>query len=308
MKGLKKPVCIGAIFVFAACEMLAMHDDNVNAAVRISDKEETLIVGQRYKLKVKGTTKKVKWSSTKKSVARVSRKGKITAVKKGATVIKAKVGKKVLECKIKVEKPTISQNKEWLVEGESSRIYLKGNTQDVIWESLNESVVIVSNGKLTAVAEGTAKVKAIVRNKVYVCEVYVSDKSMREAVSNVTRVFELTNEYRRKYNLSPLELDYNLCMAAMIRAKELSVKFEHTRPNGELCFSVLKEYGFRMYSSRGENIACGYTTPEKVIAGWMNSEGHRARILDPDYELVGIGFYYDEKAESCYWSQFFFQK
>ena len=88
----------------------------------------------------------------------------------------------------------------------------------------------------------------------------------------------------------------------------MSVKFEHTRPNGETCFSILKDYGFRMYSSRGENIAYGYTTPEKVVAGWMNSEGHRARILDTGYELIGIGFYYDEKEERCYWSQFFFEK
>lgn len=40
----------------------------------------------------------------------------------------------------------------------------------------------------------------------------------------------------------------------------------------------------------GEIIASGYRTAESVVAGWMSSPGHRDRILDPQYTIVGSGY------------------
>ena len=42
----------------------------------------------------------------------------------------------------------------------------------------------------------------------------------------------------------------------------------------------------------GENIAAGYDTPADVVAAWMNSEGHRANILNSSYTQVGAGYAY----------------
>ena len=40
----------------------------------------------------------------------------------------------------------------------------------------------------------------------------------------------------------------------------------------------------------GENVAYGYRTGKSVVNdGWMNSEGHRANILNPSFKLMGIG-------------------
>jgi Enterochelin esterase and related enzymes len=50
-------------------------------------------VGQKKKLKVKGTSKKIKWSSSNKKVVAVSKKGVVKAKKKGKAVITAKAGK-----------------------------------------------------------------------------------------------------------------------------------------------------------------------------------------------------------------------
>jgi uncharacterized protein YkwD len=44
-----------------------------------------------------------------------------------------------------------------------------------------------------------------------------------------------------------------------------------------------------MYTAAGENIAEGYSTPELVVAGWMNSPGHRANILNRGYNVTGVG-------------------
>jgi uncharacterized protein YkwD len=43
-------------------------------------------------------------------------------------------------------------------------------------------------------------------------------------------------------------------------------------------------------SAVAENVAEGYPTGRSVVnVGWMNSDGHRANILNPAYRLMGIG-------------------
>lgn len=42
----------------------------------------------------------------------------------------------------------------------------------------------------------------------------------------------------------------------------------------------------------GENIAGGQSQSEDVVAGWMNSPGHRSNILNPDYTEIGVGHHY----------------
>jgi serralysin len=39
-----------------------------------------------------------------------------------------------------------------------------------------------------------------------------------------------------------------------------------------------------------ENIARGYTSPESVVSGWMNSSGHRANILSSTTKNIGCDF------------------
>jgi uncharacterized protein YkwD len=41
----------------------------------------------------------------------------------------------------------------------------------------------------------------------------------------------------------------------------------------------------------GENIATasdGADTPEQIVAAWMNSAGHRANILDPNFRETAV--------------------
>jgi uncharacterized protein YkwD len=43
-------------------------------------------------------------------------------------------------------------------------------------------------------------------------------------------------------------------------------------------------------NTAGENVAYGFQSGKSVVNdGWMNSEGHRANILNPDFRLMGIG-------------------
>lgn len=38
-----------------------------------------------------------------------------------------------------------------------------------------------------------------------------------------------------------------------------------------------------------ENIAWGYGSANSAFNGWMNSSGHRANILNPSYQVIGVG-------------------
>jgi uncharacterized protein YkwD len=96
------------------------------------------------------------------------------------------------------------------------------------------------------------------------------------------------NEARANAGLSALKLDPILNEAAEVRAKEVNTRFSHTRPDGTSCFTVLREFGI-VYNVCGENIAIGFNDAASVVRAWMNSSGHRANILNPNYKVMGLG-------------------
>lgn len=120
-------------------------------------------------------------------------------------------------------------------------------------------------------------------------------------------VLNLVNKERATAGVEALTLDDAVNKVAESRAKELAEKFSHTRPDGRDCFTALTESGI-VYSSCGENIAMGQTTPEEVMDSWMNSDGHRANILSSDYTKMGLGYYYDKENNQHYWAQIFIKE
>ena len=48
----------------------------------------------------------------------------------------------------------------------------------------------------------------------------------------------------------------------------------------------------------------GYSTPEAVVQGWMNSQGHKANILSTNYSKIGVGFAASGSMR-YYWTQWF---
>ncbi len=117
-------------------------------------------------------------------------------------------------------------------------------------------------------------------------------------------VVALVNQERANDGLDPLYAVPVLNEAAAVRAEECVEYYAHQRPDGSSCFTVLTEHEIR-YFSAGENIAYGYKTPEAVVAAWMDSPGHRANILDEDYDCIGIGVSYDSSSRRYYWTQIF---
>lgn len=65
--------------------------------------------------------------------------------------------------------------------------------------------------------------------------------------------------------------------------------FAHDSLDGRSPFDRMKAAGFTG-GSMAENIAVGYSSPAAVVAGWMQSPGHRANILNCAYTMIGIGY------------------
>lgn len=116
-------------------------------------------------------------------------------------------------------------------------------------------------------------------------------------------VVRLVNEERAKEGLSALTLSERVQAAAMVRAAECEQSFSHTRPDGSSFSTALKEQNVT-YRSAGENIAWGQRSPEEVITAWMNSSGHRANIMNPNYTTIGVGYYKNANG-TRYWCQLF---
>ncbi|MDO4333181.1 MAG: CAP domain-containing protein [Eubacteriales bacterium] len=121
--------------------------------------------------------------------------------------------------------------------------------------------------------------------------------------SYALQILDLVNAERAKAGLSQLKLDKNVTAAANVRAKEIQQSFSHTRPDGSSFSSALTQQGIS-FKRNGENIAWGQKSPEQVMNAWMNSDGHRDNILNPNFENIGIGYYQDANGTN-YWVQLF---
>ena len=127
-----------------------------------------------------------------------------------------------------------------------------------------------------------------------------------DASAATARVLDLTNAERQKAGLGPLALNPQLSQAALQYSQVLSKDncFGHTcGPVPDMIQRALQA-GYGNWTVVGENVAAGYGSPEAVVAGWMNSPGHRVNILSPNYREIGIGLVNGGKY-GTYWTQEF---
>ncbi len=102
-------------------------------------------------------------------------------------------------------------------------------------------------------------------------------------------IVKVVNAERQARYLEPLNANSKLENAAKNKSIDMIVKnyFEHYA-NGRTPWSFIRNEDYE-YSIAGENLAMGYSTAEGVVNAWMNSPTHRANILNPEYEDIGVG-------------------
>jgi len=119
-------------------------------------------------------------------------------------------------------------------------------------------------------------------------------------------VIRLVNIERAREGASPLTADPTLMMAARFKAQSMHDLdyFAHDSPVYGRFVNISREvFGFEA-RAMGENLAWGQATPEHVVRSWMASPGHRANILNPAYNLIGVGFHEGE-TNGRLWAQKF---
>lgn len=121
----------------------------------------------------------------------------------------------------------------------------------------------------------------------------------------VSEVVALTNGRRVTAGLRPLADDTRLASAARAYCADMAARgfYSHTSPEGLEPWDRARAAGAG-HRGIGENIACGQRTAAEVVEGWMNSPGHRANILKPDFTHIGVGFAGGGRA-GTYWTQLF---
>ncbi|MFD0711629.1 CAP domain-containing protein [Paenibacillus sp. GCM10027626] len=106
------------------------------------------------------------------------------------------------------------------------------------------------------------------------------------------QVLELVNQARTSAGLKALTLNSSLSKVAMAKAQDMinNNYFDHQSPTYGSPFDMMKSFGIT-YNAAGENIAKGQTSPREVMNQWMNSEGHRANILNSSFNQIGIAYF-----------------
>nr|WTB36315.1 CAP domain-containing protein [Streptomyces sp. NBC_00830] len=116
-------------------------------------------------------------------------------------------------------------------------------------------------------------------------------------------VLALVNEERAKVGCSPVAASASLAALAQHFSDDMAARgfFSHTDPDGQTPWDRASKAG--VTGLGGENIARGQADAQAVMASWMNSEGHRANILNCDYKTLGVGVHYGSGGP--WWTQDF---
>ena len=125
--------------------------------------------------------------------------------------------------------------------------------------------------------------------------------------SDEKEVFNLINQQRANSGLSALKVDDELQRVAKIKAKDMvdNNYFSHNSPVYGSPFDMLNSFKVS-YKSAAENIA-GNSSNSGAVNAWMNSSGHKANILNSNYQYTGIGVVSSSKYGKIFVQMFIFK-
>lgn len=171
-------------------------------SVKIKNKEKVkLKIGETLILETdiepnNASNKKITWSSSNTNIVTVNSDGKVEALQEGTVKITAKSNNEKQDIiELTIEKPVIEvnrivldQNNISLNEGEIVKITesvypIDATDKSVKWESSDENIVTVKDGKVTAIKEGIATITVTSNNGIKgICSINV--KAIRKENNN----------------------------------------------------------------------------------------------------------------------------
>jgi len=102
----------------------------------------------------------------------------------------------------------------------------------------------------------------------------------------------------------PLRLNRALDAAATAHSTDMARLryFSHKEKNGSMVGDRARTAGYA-WRTIGENIASGQRTPHEAVAGWLDSPGHCANIMNAAFAEMGIGYAINPVRGTVYWTQ-----
>lgn len=146
-----------------------------------------------------------------------------------------------------------------------------------------------------------------------------------QAATLEQRVLELTNEARAAgHNCDskgmfaaapPLTMSPHLRCSSRLHSQYMATnrEFDHRQAQTGLTFAQRIQMTGYPASPVGENIAWGQRTAEEVVAGWLESDGHCANMMNPSANELGVGYALGlppmgqggSSRQTAYWTQNF---
>lgn len=122
--------------------------------------------------------------------------------------------------------------------------------------------------------------------------------------ADASRILQLCNAERAKVGAKPLKANTDLTKLANMKSQDIVQKnyFSHQSPTYGSPFDMMKTYGIS-YMYAGENLAINQSA-DGAHQAWMNSEGHKRNILNPDFTEIGIGIYSKGNGSFAYTQMF----
>ncbi|WP_229423087.1 CAP domain-containing protein [Telluria aromaticivorans] len=107
---------------------------------------------------------------------------------------------------------------------------------------------------------------------------------------------------------APVRWDAELGQAALAHSQDMAARryFSHKAKDGSTAAERARRAGYH-WQRVGENIAFGQRSPEEAMAGWLESPGHCANIMNPGFTEMGAayGMASEHRAGIIYWTQVF---
>ena len=154
----------------------------------------------------------------------------------------------------------------------------------------------VTRAQAIVLLDKSAKYNLTPSTKEIIYDPYVKEyTTINQANSKfVSETINLVNIERNKKGLSPLIEDTQLTNIAFVKAQDMvkNKYFEHISKRYGAPWDMADGFGY-YYKTFGENIAHGYESSNEVVTAWMNSQGHRANILNSKYTRIGVGISLD---------------
>lgn len=106
------------------------------------------------------------------------------------------------------------------------------------------------------------------------------------------RMLDSVNALRQEVGAQPVQLNAQLNAAAATHARDMSVQNRpwHFGSDGSSPLDRVRRVGYTG-QMLGENISETYETELETLAAWMESEGTRTVIVDPDAREMGFSWY-----------------